>query len=198
MHRRHCRVPNERASSRNKKLSSVSRRCCRVRGGRVVARNSNFRDCSATAILKTDLHRRRLKLRWAAVLRLVRDLNSRRSCAAKTSTSSSSGRLSFGLKDDKFRAARLLARGGPLRSEICIWEGVCLSYCTSVGAEEAVGVEGLEVPSTCESVASEEELALVCGAELELLVVPFAQFWCRSLVYNLQFNPRGKRGRFAI
>lgn len=45
-----------------------------------------------------------------------------------------------------------------------------------MGAEEAVGVEGLEVPSTCESVASEEELALVCGAELELLVVPFAQF----------------------
>ena len=53
---------------------------------------------------------------------------------------------------------------------------VSLSYCTSVGAEEAVGVEGLEVPSTWESVASEEELVLVCGEELELLVVPFTQF----------------------
>ena len=60
-----------------------------------------------------------------------------------------------------------------------------MSYSTSVGAEEAVGVEGLEVPSTCESVASEEELVLVCGAELELLVVPFAQFWCRSLVFTI-------------
>ena len=42
-----------------------------------------------------------------------------------------------------------------------VLEGVRLGESTSVGAEEAVGVEGLEVPSTWESVASVEELLLV-------------------------------------